>query len=107
MIRGTTPTLTFNIDFSTENITKLSIAFSQRNTVVLEKTEDDVTFEEVEATETTPAQHIIILNLSQADTLRLEDKMVEIQLRVLCDELAMASKIFTIDVLSILRDGVI
>lgn len=107
MYRGTTPTLTFFIDFSTENITKLNIAFSQKNVVVLDKNENDIEFEEVEATETTEAQHKIKLDLSQDDTLKLDDTMVAIQLRIRCQNLAMASKIITVPVNAILKDGVL
>ncbi len=44
MIRGTTPTITYNFPFSVSDITKFRMYFMQGSETVLTKTEDDCTF---------------------------------------------------------------
>lgn len=108
MIRGTTPTLTFNIPFQTNLITDLSIAFVQLGELALEKTLSDCTLEEKS----------IHCRLSENDTLSfksippgayyydiLKDYDVKIQLRVACGEDKLASNIISVSVKDILRDG--
>lgn len=104
MIRGTTPTLTFELPFDTSLINSLSIAFSQTTTaykpsqLALEKTHEDVQMN----------GSTVTLKLTQEDTLELDAAHdVEIQLRVLCGETAMASQIISVPVRRILRDGVL
>lgn len=46
MRRGTTPTLTFILPFSTDGMDVLNIAFSQNNKIVFQKTLKDVTLDE-------------------------------------------------------------
>lgn len=74
MIRGSTPTHTFNIRFSTAMIEKLSIAYAQNGTVVLKKTEKDCSLSEKSIT----------VKLTQEETLRFSAYTnVEIQIKVL------------------------
>ena len=44
MIRGTTPTITFNFPFAVSGIAKMRIYFMQGNETLLTKDEDDCTF---------------------------------------------------------------
>lgn len=99
IIRGTTPTCTFELPFDTSIIDKLYITFSQNNEEVLNFTKDNCTFDGKN----------VNLKLKQEDTLKLNDKlMVNIQLRLLAtDGEALASQIIRTHVDAILRDGVI
>lgn len=100
MFRGTTPILTFKVPFDTDIITKCYITFAQNGVVILEKELEDVTLENKR----------IILPLSQEDTLACNttNKIVEIQLRVLTNEdKALASKVISVAIDKILKDGVI
>ena len=97
MYRGTTPILTFTLPFDCSVITLLSIAFSQANELVLEKTLDDCTLD----------GNKVILPLTEDDTLTLDctKRCVEIQLRVGCGESRLASKIIKTPIDRILKDG--
>lgn len=99
MFRGTTPTLKFTLPFDCSIITLLSIAFSQGNKVVLEKTLADC---EVNGNR-------LILKLTEYDTLLLDSSKtwVEIQLRVGVGNDRLASKIMKVEVQRILKDGVL
>lgn len=98
MYRGTTPTLNFQLPFEVSQITKLNIAFSQDNTVVLEKALSDVTRE----------GRKITVKLSEMETLSLNDKKgLEIQLRVAVGSIKMASPIIKTTVERILKEGVL
>lgn len=104
MTRGTTPTLEFTLPFDTDTIDALNIAFSQKTKaycdarLVLEKALEDCTV----------SGKTISLTLSQEDTLLLDASQdVEIQLRVLSGESALASQIIKVPVGRILRDGVL
>ena len=97
MIRGTTPTLEFKLQFDVELIEVASIAFGQGPMMKFEKTLDDCRKE----------GQMLVLKLSQEDTLKLRsDKKTEIQVRVrLHDGDALASDIITVDTKRILKDG--
>ena len=97
MIRGTTPKLKFNVPFDTDTVSELSIAFSQRGRLVMEKVKEDV--------ESVSGGYL--LSLTQADTLQFEDGAnVEIQIRAkFADDSAIASQIVNTTVGRILRDG--
>ena len=100
MYRGTTPTLNFKFKHNlTElNITALYLTFSQNDTVILEKT-----LEEIEIVDNT-----IKVNLSQEETLKIEDKKVlHIQARIKVDEKAYATNIIKTSLNAILKEGVI
>lgn len=74
MIRGSTPTHTFNIKLDTSRIKALKITYSQNDKVVLAKYKKDCTI----------AEGKIILTLSQEDTFLFDaDKYVFIRIRVL------------------------
>lgn len=74
MIRGTTPTHTFNIPFDVSLIDKVRVTYSQCDRVVLMKSMEDCRFE----------GNAIVLKLSQDDTLLFDElKVVRIQLSVL------------------------
>ncbi len=97
MIRGTTPTFEFTIPFDVGLIDELSIAFSQNNVVVLDKSLTDCTTNE----------QTIILKLTQKETLKFrEETKTEIQVRVrLHDNTALASRIIKLSTDRILKDG--
>ena len=97
MIRGTTPTLKFNLPFNADFISVCYITLSQSGRTVIEKTIDDCTL----------AGNIIECKLTQKETLYLSDtKDVEIQLRCKTAEgEPLASKIFKCSVERILKEG--
>jgi len=100
MKRGTTPTLTFGLPFSSDLLTAAYITFSQNGSIILEK----------ELSDCTPGENSLELSLSQEDTLLLDSTvgMVMLQLRVkFTDGSAAASDIMHISVGAILKDGVI
>ncbi len=98
-MRGTTPTIEFDLPFVYEELEVLYITFNQNGKTVLEKTLDDCKC--VEKTWT--------CNLTQEDTLKLLDRYdVEIQLRGKNKAgVAFKSDIEKHDVERILKDGVI
>lgn len=74
MIRGTTPTHTFNIPFDTSLVDEVKILYAQDDVVVIEKTTADCTLDYKK----------ISVTLTQEDTFAFDcKKAVEIQLRVL------------------------
>lgn len=98
MRRGTTPTLNFQLPFEVSQITKLNIALSQNDTVVIEKNLSDVT----------RSGRKISVKLSEAETLSLNDKKeLEIQLRVAVGSTKLASNIIKTTVKRILKEGVL
>lgn len=95
MTRGTTPVLVFRLNESVPFDT-LYVTFEQDDTIVLEKTLEDVHIEE----------NSIYLSLSQADTLAFDSrKILKVQLRGKVGEKAYASGIKRLDVQSIIKDG--
>lgn len=99
MIRGTTPTLEFNLPFDVSDIAAGYITFSQYGQPVFEK----------ELKDAVCVGTLITLKLSQEDKLKLlAGTRTYIQLRVrLVTGDAMASKIMTVRTDMILKDGVI
>lgn len=104
MRRGTTPTLTFTLPFSTKGMDVLNLAFSQkdnrgRNILVLQKTLKDVTLDEYTVTTT----------LTEEETLKFSEKhgMLEIQMRCGFGDAKLTSNIIEVEVERILKDGVI
>lgn len=100
MFRGTTPTHNFKVPFDTANIELLNIAYSQYDNVIIEKGLGDC-----EITEDT-----ISVTLTEDDTLAFDSdkKTVDIQIRVrLAGGVYMASKIMTVQVKKILKEGVL
>jgi len=106
IIRGTTPTLTFNVKNEQMDLTEVAevwITFKTKAGVKLkEKTYDktDVTIDPVEKT--------ITLSLTQEDTLYFSDSIILVQVRLrMNDDMAFASAIIETSIGQILKDGVI
>ena len=102
MIRGTTPTLVFNLPFNTKIIKSLYITirdYNLNNSTILEKT-----LENCEVTETS-----VSVTLTQEETLKFSNgSKIDVQLRLITnDNVALASQIFTTSIDKILKDGVI
>ena len=85
MIRGTTPTHTFTLPFSTELVSCLKITYKQDDTEILVKRTEDCELE----------GNNIIIKLTQEETFLFDcKKIVRIQMRVLdSSQTAIASKI--------------
>lgn len=98
MIRGTTPTFTFNLPFDTSLVKKAFITIRSKGVEVEKGIEDCV----LDGT-------TIGTSLTQEETLRLpKNRQAEIQLRVLTkDNVALATEIYAIQVADILKEGVI
>lgn len=98
MRRGTTPTNVFNLDTDLSDAQALYITYQQDSQTKIEKTKEDVTFDE---------DNVMYVTLTQEDTLNLEeDKYIKVQIRALfADGSAIASNIITTTVGSILKDG--
>lgn len=99
MIRGTTPTLYFDLPFESNTIEVLYITFNQSDVTVLEKTNSD---EGVTLNDKT-----ITVHLTQEDTLKLNGRTnTEIQLRIkTVDGEALASNIISTPTERVLKDG--
>lgn len=100
MIRGTTPTLTFNLPMAVSALSEYWVTVSQRY--------DNIRIDR-DKTTLTASGSSIVANLTQEETLRLvPDKPVYIQLRVLTSGGdAMASEAFKCSVADVLREEVI
>ena len=99
MRRGTTPTLTFILPFSTEGMDVLKLNFSQNNKIVFQKTLKDVTLD----------GYSVYLTLTQEETLKLSSRQgsLDIQMRCGYGETRLASNIITVEVEKLLKDGAI
>lgn len=99
MIRGTTPTHTFNLEMETRTIRALRITYKQGEAVVLEKTEDDVTM----------SGTTIKVKLTQEDTYAFQANIpVQIQLKIkTTGQEVLASRIKTMSVAAILNEEVL
>ena len=74
MIRGTTPTHTFNIPFDTSAVDEIKITYAQDDDVILEKHTSDCTLDGA----------TISVTLTQEDTFLFNcKKAVEVQIRIL------------------------
>lgn len=99
MIRATTPKHAFVLPFDYSEIQKLRIIYAQDDNIVLEKTEEDVTFN----------ANKIHFTLSQEETNLFDDKKpIELQVRVLTkSDNAIASRIYHLDCKKVLDDEVL
>lgn len=97
MIRGTTPTLTFNLPFDASNIKTAWVTFSQFNVEVFTLENEELAMDGL----------TISAKLTQEQTLSLsKNDDVEIQLRILTNSGdAIASNIMKTSVSNILKDG--
>lgn len=102
MIRGTTPTHTFELNVDTSAIEAIYITYSQCKKVVFEKTKDDCTFEDDGKS--------VTVRLTQEDTLKLSSSYtckVQIRAKLTSYETAIASDTFVVSIDDVLKDGVI
>lgn len=101
MRRGTTPTNVFTVPFDLSEAT-VFISYEQGKQVVVEKTGEDLVFDD------TGGVYTITVNLTQEETLRFYPGAVEIQLRyVFPTGDADASNIIKTTAERIIKDGVI
>lgn len=97
MIRGTTPTLRFELPFEADEIDEGYITIAQRGRPNID----------IPISRCTVDGNVLILTLTQEETLQLRPVMAEIQLRVKIDDSVLASEMITADVGAILKEGVI
>ncbi len=97
MIRGSTPTHTFNCKLEPDLIHKVRVLYAQNNVCVLKKEDEDCEKD----------GQTIVVKLTQEDTLTFKEGKVEIQLRVLTPTgESIPSKIHTVDVSKLLENEV-
>lgn len=101
LIRGTTPTLTFTLPFSAEQLDCAYVTLSQVDKVIVDK--------RVGTAGCTCSSNTITTQLTQDETLKLSGNAeTSIQIRAKTKEgVALASNIIKIYTKDILRDGVI
>lgn len=99
MIRATTPTHTIELPFGRDYIKRLLITYKQGGNIVLEKTEEDVTFD----------GNVVSYDLTQEETRQFKAGMqVKLQIRVLSHNgKAPATRTFTLPVDDVLNDEVL
>lgn len=99
MKRGTTPTISITTDVDLRDCEVLFFTFCQNNKTIIEKTKEDLTFNESG----------FACDLSQEETLRMANtSIVKCQIRArLSDGKALASNIMSFSPEGILKDGVI
>ena len=99
MIRGTTPTHTFNVPLLAENIKKVKITYEQDGVNILTKRESDCTI----------ANKKVTVRLTQEETLRFDhEKLVTIQIRVLSqNDDALSSYPFSVNAIDCLDEEVL
>lgn len=112
MRRGTTPTHTFIVDVSLNDISDLYVTYKQGKNIVVEKTLEDVDIDQEE--------HSILVYLTQEDTLKFrtnewtwlypnenkQDMQILVQIRIKYgDGKAIASDIISMNVQEILKEG--
>ena len=90
MIRGTTPTHTFNVSIDTSRFKIVRIYYAQKKIPVVTKTEKDIVMDGKQ----------IRVTLSQKDTLKFDERRpVEVQIRVVLDNgCSIATSVGTLDV---------
>ena len=98
-IRGTTPTITFNLPFDTDDINNVEVYFAQNDEMLLEKGYDDCVL----------SGTIIAVPLTQDDTLLFDyEEKLQIQLRFMYnDQRVEATQVLKGKVGQLLKDGVI
>lgn len=97
MFRGTTQTFKFELPFYASEITKLNVAFSQNDTIVVEKTLSDCT----------ASGKNLTLTLDETDTLKFSNTIpyAKVQLRVGAGSTRLASEIITFPICPIIKQG--
>lgn len=96
-IRGTTPTVTFNLPFNVSTLNNVEVYFSQNDELLVEKGYDDCTM----------SGTTLVVPLTQDDTLLFdEDEKLQIQIRFLfTDGSVDATDIVKGKVGKLLKDG--
>ena len=106
IIRGTTPTLTFNVkneQMDLAEVAEVWITFKTKPGVALKEKTYDITDVVIDPTEKT-----ITLSLSQEDTLYFANAQMLVQVRLrMNDDMAFASAIIETSIGQILKEGVI
>lgn len=99
MIRGTTPTFTFDLPLDTKSLKEIRVVFAQCNEVLLTKTVSDCKIEE----------RSFSVTLTQEETfLFCKNSCIQVQVRVLTNSgEALASEIYHIDCNMCLENEVI
>lgn len=99
MIKGTTPTHVFEVEFNTALIQEIHIIYKQGDNVVLTKTTKDCTI----------GEGVISVKLTQEDTFEFQENApVKIQVRVLVEGGQVLSSVpIAVGVVECLEDGVI
>lgn len=98
MTRGTTPTHSTKLPVEAESLTQLNIAYEQNGDIVVEKGLSDVTKD----------GFYISWDLSEAETLKFvggDNREVNVQIRCGVGDKRFASKIKTLTVDRIIKDG--
>lgn len=95
MYRGTTPTFTFTLEFAASTIDKLNIAMAQNGEVKISKSKVDCTL----------SGYTVSITLTEAETLKLEEGTLSIQMRIGIGSERLASGIMTVPVEGLLKDG--
>lgn len=88
MIRGTTPTHTFEVPFDTSTIDKLEIQYAQGANIVLTKVKEDSIL----------SGNVIRVDLTQEETLKFKEGYAAVQLRVSRQGIVMVCESFVIPV---------
>lgn len=108
MYVATTPKHTFTFPVSPEEFKRILITYTQNGKVILEKTEQDLTFEEL--TENGKIIYVAWLQLSQEETLKFDPAIGKftVQVRALSNyDEAIAGDKHVFSVQSVLNDGVL
>lgn len=96
MYRGTTPTNVFRTDVDLENASVLFVSYKQNGKVVLEKSLEDVSVKKT----------LVTVNLTQKETLLVQDGIVTIQIRAkFPDNTTIASNLIRTTAEEIVKDG--
>ena len=100
VIRGTTPTLRFSLPFTSDVIKTVYVTFKQLDRTVLEKASGD--------DGVSVADNIVVLTLTQVETLKMLAGDMAIQIRLKSNEgQALASNKIDVVVEDVLKSGVI
>lgn len=97
MIRGTTPTLTFELPFAADEIDEGYITIAQRGRPNMD----------IPISRCTADGNVLTLTLMQEETLQLRAALAEIQLRIKMAGRVLASEMITVDIGQILKEGLI
>lgn len=97
MIRGTTPSLRFELPFEAADIDEGYITIAQKGRPNLD----------IPISRCTVDENALILDLTQEETLGLRASIADVQIRIKMNGSVLASNIVKLDVGAILKDGII